>query len=62
MELDLLQKNVLKAIDTSCAFEMKDIIKVYEVCKSFDRTINVLKLSSERAISLSTAIDWLGYR
>lgn len=61
MELDYLEKNILKAIDMSCSVDISDIIKIYNICKSYDRTIKVIKLSAERAIPLQTAIDWLGY-
>ena len=61
MELDCLERNVLKAIDMSCSVDIQNIIKVYKVCKSFDKTIRVIKVSTEHAIPLQTAIDWLGY-
>jgi len=61
MELDILEKNVLKAICISSVFQFSEIKWVYERCKSFDKTIKVLKLSSERHIPLSDALDWLGY-
>ena len=61
MELDILEKNVLKAIEISSIYQITHIKIVYEKCKSFDKTIKVLKLASERHIPLSDASDWLGY-
>jgi hypothetical protein len=61
MELDILERNILKAIDNSSAFHISVIMKVYEECKSFDKTITVLRVSTQRNISPQTAIDWLGY-
>jgi len=61
MELNILEINVLKAIDMSSCFEIEVIIKVYEECKSFDKTISVLKLAIKHHISPIEAIDWLGY-
>jgi len=59
MELDLMERNVLKAIEMSSEFRISDIIKVYENVRSFDKTISVLKKSVKDNIPLCNAIQKL---
>ena len=59
MELDLMERNVLKAIERSSEFRISDIIKVYENVRSFDKTISVLKKSVKDNIPLCNAIQKL---
>ena len=59
MELDLMERNVLKAIEISSEFRISDIIKVYENVRSFDKTISVLKKSVKDNIPLCNAIQKL---
>jgi len=56
MELDYLEKNILKAITNSSVFEFKVVKYVYEDKKSFDKTIEVLKCAVEKAIDIDTAL------
>ena len=62
MELNKLEKNMIHAIDMSTVYEIQVIMKVYEECKSFDKTIKVLETASQNNIPPKLAIDWLGYR
>ena len=59
MELDLMERNVLKAIEISSEFRISDIIKVYENVRSFDKTISVLKKTVKDNIPLCNAIQKL---
>ena len=56
MELDYLEKNILKAITNSSVFEFKVVKYVYEYKKSFDKTIEVLKCAVEKGIDIDTAL------
>lgn len=42
-ELDLLEKNILKAIEMSSVFTIGTVTSVYRIVESFDLTITVLK-------------------
>lgn len=44
-DLDLLEKNVLKAISESSVFTITEVLDVYLKVGSFDKTIDILKLS-----------------
>jgi hypothetical protein len=57
MELDFLEKNVLKAISLSSAFTIREIKLIFEECRSFDQTIRVLKYCAERGVSVNKAIE-----
>lgn len=59
MELDLMERNILKAIEMSSEFHISDIKRVYENVKSFDKTILVLKKSVKDNIPLYNAIQKL---
>ena len=54
-EFDLLERNMLKAIDASSTFHISEIVAVYKRCRSFDKTIKVLRIAVERAISTDDA-------
>tara|TARA_R110000851_G_scaffold68979_1_gene154695 strand:- start:927 stop:1112 length:186 start_codon:yes stop_codon:yes gene_type:complete len=56
MELDYLEKNILRTITNSSVFEFKVVKYVYDKKKSFDKTIEVLKYANERAISINEAL------
>ena len=58
-ELDILEKEILKAIDKCSVFEIRIIRQVYERCNSFDKTISVLKYSVEHAISIEQSMEKL---
>ena len=45
MELDILEKTVLKAIEQCSVFDIKEVVSVYEKCKSFDKTVEILRAS-----------------
>jgi len=62
MELNLLERNILKAICMSSSFHFLVIEDVYDKCKSFDKTIEILKTSAELHISVEDALINLGYR
>ena len=52
MELDILERNVISAISKCSCFSFSVVERVYLEIKSFDKTIEVLKvvLSSGRTI------------
>lgn len=56
MELDFIERNVLKAIQASSEFTIAEVMLIFDECRSFDRTIRVLKHCVERRISVATAI------
>jgi hypothetical protein len=55
MELDMLEKHMLKALSICSVYEIPDIKKVYLQCRSFDKTIEILKYAQSTAISLDSA-------
>lgn len=56
-DLDLLEKNILKAIEQSSVFSITEIRFVYEKCESFDTTINILKNAANKKISLNDSLS-----
>ena len=58
-DLNVLEKEILKAIFRCSIFEISDIRLVYEKCNSFDKTISVLEYSVRHAISVEQSIEKL---
>ena len=59
MELDYLEKNVLKAIEESSVYNFQEIEHVYQKCNSFDDTVSILKLALSEKISTDYAFKIL---
>ena len=49
-ELDILEREVLKAIERCSVFSISEIKSVYAQCNSFDKTIEILRKSSQNKI------------
>ncbi len=56
-ELDILEREVLKAIERCSVFTISEIKMVYDACNSFDKTIKILKHSAENKIEPSVLIS-----
>ena len=56
-ELDILEKEIIKAITKCSVFDVLTVKNTYLQTKSFDLTIKALKTSQENNIRVSTAIS-----
>ena len=56
MQLDYLEKNIVKAITESSVFEFAVVTYVYNKTKSFDKTIEVLKYAVKNCVDINTAV------
>ena len=59
--MDILEKNIIKAIYFSSVYSVKEIENVYSRTKSFDKTIIVLKHAVSHAISIDDALIQLNF-
>ena len=57
MELDYLEKNIVKAITESSVFGFAVVTGVYKKTKSFDKTIEVLKYAVKNGVDINTAVE-----
>lgn len=57
-ELDVLEKEVIKAITKCSEFDILTVKYVYNQTKSFDKTILVLKTSVEHNMRVSTVLSF----
>lgn len=60
-DLDILEINILKAIENSSVFNIKEIRMVYERCLSFDKTVSILKKAISHEMSIEQAIIDSGF-
>jgi len=59
-ELDCLERRIISAISQCSPYPFGTCETVYRRCKSYDKTIEILRLSRTLAIDTETAMNKLG--